>query len=146
MANAVKLEIMTPSKRFYSGEVELVIVRTLTGDEGFMANHAWATKLLDVGELWIQEAGSKDYRIAAISEGFIDVKDTIVIFTDAAEWAEDINMERALSTKATMEDWLIHDQTHNPDEVAIAKINIAKAITRMNVAEGGARRKHLTGR
>jgi len=146
MANSVKLEIMTPSKRFYSGDVELVIVRTLVGDEGFMANHAWATKLLDVGELWIQEAGSKDYRIAAISEGFIDVKETIVIFTDAAEWAEDINMERALSAKSTMEDWLIHDQTHNPDEVAIAKINIAKAITRMNVAEGGARRKHLTGR
>jgi F-type H+-transporting ATPase subunit epsilon len=146
MANSVKLEIMTPSKRFYSGDVELVIVRTLVGDEGFMANHAWATKLLDVGELWIQEAGSKDYRIAAISEGFIDVKETIVIFTDAAEWAEDINMERALSTKSTMEDWLIHDQTHNPDEVAIAKINIAKAITRMNVAEGGARRKHLAGR
>lgn len=146
MANSVKLEIMTPSKRFYSGEVELVIVRTLTGDEGFMANHAWAIKLLAVGELWIQEAGKKDYRIAAISEGFIDVKESIVIFTDAAEWAEDINMERALSTKATMEDWLIHDQQHNPDEVAIAKINIAKAITRMNVAAGGARRKNPTGR
>jgi len=32
MAKSVKLEIMTPSKRFYSGEVDLVIVRTLTGD------------------------------------------------------------------------------------------------------------------
>ena len=142
MPNSVKLEVMTPSKSFYSGQVELVIVRTKSGDEGFMAGHAWACKLLDVGEMWIQEAGSKEYRIAAISEGFIDVKDSIVVFTDAAEWSEDIDMERALSTKASVEDWLIHDEKHDPNEVAVAKIAIAKAITRMNVAEGGARKKH----
>ncbi len=141
MAKAVKLEIMTPSKHFYSGDVELVIVRTHSGDEGFMAGHAWATKLLAVGELWIQEAGSKDYRIAAISEGFIDVKEHIIIFTDAAEWAEDIDLERALSTKSRAEDWLVHDERHDPNEVAVAKIAIVKAITRMNVAEGGGRRK-----
>jgi F-type H+-transporting ATPase subunit epsilon len=141
MAKSVRLEVITPSKRFYTGDIELVIVRTKTGDEGFMADHAWACKLLDVGEMWIQEAGSKTYRIAAVAEGFIDVKETITIFADAAEWAEDIDMERALSTKASMEDWLVHDQKHDPNEIAIAKIAIAKAITRMNVAEGGHRRK-----
>ena len=99
MANSVKLEVITPSKLFYSGEVELVIVTTLTGDEGFMANHSWATKLLDVGELWIQEKGKTydEFKVAAVSGGFIDVKESIVIFTDAAEWSEDIDMERVLS-------------------------------------------------
>ena len=107
MANSVKLEVITPSKLFYSGEVELVIVTTLTGDEGFMANHSWATKLLDVGELWIQEKGKTydEFKVAAVSGGFIDVKESIVIFTDAAEWSEDIDMERVLSKKATVEDW-----------------------------------------
>ncbi|MBR5088014.1 MAG: hypothetical protein IK093_01160, partial [Ruminiclostridium sp.] len=37
MAKKVNLEIITPSKVFYRGDVELVIVRTLSGDEGFMA-------------------------------------------------------------------------------------------------------------
>ena len=110
MANSVKLEVITPSKLFYSGEVELVIVTTLTGDEGFMANHSWATKLLDVGELWIQEKGKTydEFKVAAVSGGFIDVKESIVIFTDAAEWSEDIDMERVLSKKATVEDWIKH--------------------------------------
>ena len=42
MASSVRLEIITPSKKFYQGDVELVIVRTLEGDEGFMKGHAWA--------------------------------------------------------------------------------------------------------
>ena len=96
MASSVRLEIITPSKKFYQGDVELVIVRTLEGDEGFMKGHAWACKLLDIGEMWIQEKGAakNSYKVAAIAGGFIDVKDTIIIYTDAVEWAEDIDMER----------------------------------------------------
>ena len=96
MASSVRLEIITPSKKFYQGDVELVIVRTLEGDEGFMKVHAWACKLLDIGEMCIQEKGAakNSYKVAAIAGGFIDVKDTIIIYTDAVEWAEDIDLER----------------------------------------------------
>ena len=144
MANSVKLEIMTPSKMFYRGYVELVIARTLEGDEGFMYGHSWACKLLDIGELWIQEAGAvpDDFRIAAVSGGFIDVKDSIIIYTDAVEWSEDIYMERVLSEKAKAEDWLVqHEKDADPNDVIRAKIAITKAITRQNVAGGGIRRK-----
>ena len=48
-----KLEVMTPSKRFYSGEVEHIIVTTQDGKEGFMADHEWTCKLLDAGQLRI---------------------------------------------------------------------------------------------
>ncbi|MEI3502557.1 MAG: hypothetical protein V8Q42_02440 [Anaerovoracaceae bacterium] len=57
MANTVKLEIMTPSKLLYRGEVDLVIVTTPEGEEGFMAGHSWACKILDIGEMWIHEPG-----------------------------------------------------------------------------------------
>jgi len=144
MANTVKLEIMTPSKMFYRGDVELVIVTTLEGDEGFMAGHSWACKLLDIGELWIQEAGKTqdEFRVAAIAGGFIDVKDSIIIYTDAVEWSEDIDMERVLSEKAKAEDWLVHhEKDAASNEVELARIAIHKATTRMNVAKGGVRRK-----
>ncbi len=141
MAKKINLEIITPSKVFYRGDVELVIVRTLAGDEGFMAGHTWACKLLAVSEMWIQETSAPEYKIAAISGGFIDVKDSIVIYTDAAEWAEDIDMEKALSAKASAEDWLISHPDDDPLNIERAKIAIQKAITRMNVSQGGARRK-----
>ena len=142
MSKSVLLEIITPSKLFYKGEIELVICRTLSGDEGFMADHSWACKLLDVGELWIKEAGSKDFKVAAISRGYVDVKDYIIIFTDAAEWSEDIDKQKAMSEKERAEHWLaLPHTTAETDDVLLAKIALANSITIMNVAEGGARRK-----
>ena len=143
MANSVRLEVITPSKLFYRGEVELVIVTTLDGDEGFMAGHVWACKLLDVGELWIQEKGAakNEFKVAAVAGGFIDVKDSIVIYTDAVEWSEDIDMERVLSEKAKVEDWLGKhpDADDDSDEMRNAKLMLAKAEVRTNVADGGHR-------
>ena len=141
--NSVRLEVITPSKLFYRGEVDLVIVTTLDGDEGFMAGHVWACKLLDVGELWIQEkgAGKDEWRVAAVAGGFIDVKDSIVIYTDAVEWSEDIDMERVLSEKAKVEDWLGKHPVAEEDseEMQNAKLMLAKAEVRTNVADGGHR-------
>ena len=141
--NSVRLEVITPSKLFYRGEVELVIVTTLDGDEGFMAGHVWACKLLDVGELWIKEKGSgkDEWRVAAVAGGFIDVKDSIVIYTDAVEWSEDIDMERVLSEKAKVEDWLGKHPDADDDSVEMqnAKLMLAKAEVRTNVADGGHR-------
>lgn len=140
MAKSTRLEVITPSKLFYKGDIELVIVRTLLGDEGFMANHTWACKLLTAGELWIKEAGSKDFKVAAISGGFIDVKDNIVIFTDAAEWPEDIDVDRAKLERQKAEEWL-KSPSDDDNEVELAKFAIMKSIVRMNVKEGGIRRK-----
>ena len=140
MPKSVLLEVITPSKLFYKGEVELVIARTLSGDEGFMADHTWAVKLLSAGELWFQEAGSKDFKIAALAGGFIDVKENIIIFTDAAEWPEDIDLERAKHEKEFAEDWLRHP-SDDDSEVARAKVAIQKSLNRMHVKAGGARRK-----
>lgn len=141
MANSIKLEVITPSKVFYKGDVELVIVPTYEGDEGFMARHAYATKLLDIGELWVQEAGQKDFKVAAIAGGYVDVKESIILFTDAAEWQEDIDKERAAQEKARAEGWLAEEKKHEPDDIARAQIAIAKSIIRMKVAEGGGRRR-----
>lgn len=145
MSKLVKLEIMTPSKVFYRGMVKMVIVRTLEGDEGFMAGHSWACKLLDVGELWIQEETENPqddgWRVAACAGGFIDVQDSIIIYTDAAEWSTEIDIERVMKEKATAENWLTTETKHDPKEIERAQIALAKALTRMNVAEGGRRRR-----
>ena len=142
--NSFRLEVMTPSKLFYRGEVDMVIVTTKDGDEGFMAGHVWACKLLEVSELWIQEkgAGKDEWRVAAVAGGVVYMKDCMVIYTDAVEWSEDIDMERVLSEKAKAEDWLVKnpDADENSEEVQTAKLILAKAETRAGVAEGGKRR------
>ena len=143
MAKTTLLEIVTPERLFYRGEVRMVIVRTLAGDEGFMADHTWACKLLDVGEIWIQEVGQQGFRILAGAPGFIDVRDSIMIFLDAAEWATDIDLDRALSEKERAEHWISqHEQGPEEEELVMrAKISIQKQVMRMKVAQGGGRRK-----
>ena len=88
MGSSFALEILTPEKRFYSGEVEIVIARTHSGEEGFLANHIWACKLLDSGLIRLRESGSKEEKHAEISGGFIDVHGDVFIFTDSAEWVQ----------------------------------------------------------
>jgi len=80
------LEILTPEARFYGGEVEVVTVRTLSGEEGFMADHTWACKMLGNGEIRFREKGSKEQRRAHVSGGFIDVRGEAMIFTEGAKW------------------------------------------------------------
>ena len=91
MANKFWLDVITPSKKFFSGEVEEVIITTPHGKEGYMAMHSWTCKLLAEGELWIRESGNtqEDWQIAYASGGFIDVKDTIIIYTDSVYWNDD---------------------------------------------------------
>jgi len=143
MPKSVKLQVITPSKLFYEGDIELVIVKTLTGEEGYMAGHSWACKLLDVGEMLIQEAGSKDFKTAAVSGGFVDIMKDIVIYTDAAEWSADIDVERANSMRAYGEDWLTEhsDTDEDPELIERTHVNIAMQKVRVKVAEGGRRKK-----
>ncbi|MBQ9179973.1 MAG: ATP synthase F1 subunit epsilon [Firmicutes bacterium] len=142
MANTIKLEIITPSRLFYRGEVEMVIVPTLFGEEGFMANHSWATKLLDVGEMAIQEPGGGGFKIAAIAGGFIDVKDSIVVYADHAEWQEELDKKRAEADKQAVEEWLAQHREEDSMDVRRAEVMLKKAISRMRVAEGGRRAGH----
>ncbi|MDR1496135.1 MAG: ATP synthase F1 subunit epsilon [Clostridiales Family XIII bacterium] len=146
MAKSFKLDIVTPERLFYEGDVELVILRTTGGDEGFMANHSWACKLLDVGEIWIQEAGQKDFKIAAGSPGFVDVKGEVMVFVDAAEWQGDIDLSRAQNEKERAEAILNSRKGPVPsddddEEYKQAQVSLNKALNRMKVAKGGRRAK-----
>jgi F-type H+-transporting ATPase subunit epsilon len=144
MAEKIKLQIVTPERLFYEDFIELVIVRTLSGDEGFMPRHSWATKLLDVGEIWIQEAGKKDFKVAAAAGGFVDVKNEITIFVDSAEWPEEIDVARSQEHKEAAERYLETHSAVDDDEAFLHyRISLQKAMTRMGVAQGGSRqRKH----
>ncbi|MEF9922935.1 MAG: F0F1 ATP synthase subunit delta [Anaerovoracaceae bacterium] len=85
-SNSILLEVITPAELFYKGQVEMLIVNTLNGQEGFMANHAWACKLLADGKLRIKEAGQSTFREAKLVGGYVDIKDEFLVYADHAEW------------------------------------------------------------
>ena len=82
----VLLEVITPQEFFYSGEVEMVIVRETEGLEGYMAGHSPALKLLKEGAGTIQEAADREKKILLIPGGYICVEKNIMIYTKNAKW------------------------------------------------------------
>ncbi len=86
-AKGIVLEIITPDKRFYTGEVELLTIKTAEGYEGFMANHSWCCKLLaENGEARIRPLGDSQFIEANLKGGYINVKDRLIVYADKAEW------------------------------------------------------------
>ncbi len=87
MADTIRLEAITPSGLFYDGEVNMLICKTVSGFEGFMAMHAPVCKLLNEdGEIRIKETEGGDFKVAKTVGGYIDVRDRIILYTDEAEW------------------------------------------------------------
>ncbi|SHE29525.1 ATP synthase F1 subunit epsilon [Caloramator proteoclasticus] len=88
------LEIVTPDRRFFKGEVDSLIVSSLVGKMQFLANHTPYVAALLPDVIKITQNGFNKY--AVIAGGFIEFIDNkAIIMADAAEWPEEIDRERA---------------------------------------------------
>lgn len=126
------LEIVTPDKEFFSGEVDMVIVRGVEGDLAVLKNRAPLVTPLAIGKITIKTGEKK--RIAAVAGGYIKVtKEKTTIVADAAEWPEEIDVERAKKAKERAEKRL----KSRPDglDVARAEVALKRAINRLDVVD-----------
>ena len=126
-----KLEIVTPERQFYSGDVDSVILRGIEGDFAVLANRAPLITPLRIGLLKLYEDGDKDAKIAAISGGYVTVtKDKTTIITDSAEWADEIDKSRAEEAKKRAEDRLKSKDSNNTD-IQRAEIALKRSLNRL---------------
>lgn len=133
MANLLKLDIVTPDRSFFSGEVEMVVVRTSEGDIGVLYDHEPLVAPISVGAVRIKRDGK--FTAAACSGGFISVdEDVATIITDTAEWAHEIDIDRARSAKERAEAVLRSSESKEL-EVVSAKISLTKAANRLHVSD-----------
>jgi F-type H+-transporting ATPase subunit epsilon len=117
MAKAFSLKIVTPEKLFYEGEVEMLIVRTTSGDEGFMADHTWACKLLVPGQVRFKEIGAHDFRTAAVTGGCVDVRSGTLLYADAVEW----QTENPGGTQGEKPGDRLHEKQDDPQDGKLAE-------------------------
>lgn len=126
------LEIVTPERKFFEGNVEMIVVKGLNGDIGIMGQHEPYITPLAIGRIKIQL--NKKFRYAALSQGYVEVsEEKTTILADTAEWAEEIDVERAERAKIKAEKLL----NENPDEMNLlrAELSLKKALTRLGVAK-----------
>lgn len=132
MAASYMLEIVTPDKNFYSGEVDMTIIRTSTGDMGILRDHEPTVAPLKIGTIRIKDGES--IKVAACSSGFVNIdEDHVTIITDAAEWAEEIDVKRAEAAMERAQQRL--EGKLQGIDVDRAHVAMTRAMNRVNVAK-----------
>lgn len=131
MAAKFHLQIITPNRTFFDEEVEMVVLRTVEGDLGILKNHIPLVTPLSIGKLKLIADGQT--REAAIAGGFVHVdREKTVVITDAAEWPEEIDVNRAQEARNRAEG-RIKSQGGEVD-ILRAEIALKKALNRIDVA------------
>lgn len=131
MMSTYLLEIVTPDKNFFEGEVEMAIVRTTEGDIGILKDHEPVVAPVSVGAIRVKING--EFREAACAGGFltVDSEKTIVI-TDAAEWADEIDVNRAKSSADRAAKRLEDD--YDELDILRAKVSMERAMNRIRLS------------
>ena len=89
--NKLHLKIVTPDLTKFDDDAELVIVRTIEGEIGFMANHMACSSVLDYGAVRIFNDDVE--RRIAVFGGLSQMSDNVLtILANDAQWPEDIDL------------------------------------------------------
>lgn len=131
--NTMELHIVTPDKEFYSAEIDQLTFCSSEGYMGVLYDHipvittlASGTATIDVGKESLQ---------AVLHNGFAEVtEESVTILTDAAEWAAEIDLDRAQSAKERAEQKL-DELTHPPEVVKQSEAALRRAIARIELAQ-----------
>lgn len=125
------LEIVTPDRKFFEEEVDMVIVRGVEGDIGILRGHTPLVTPLGIGRIKIKQEGKT--RIAAIAGGYIEVgKEKTTIISDAAEWPDEIDVTRAEEAKRRAEERL---KRRDNIDIGRAEVALKKAINRIRISK-----------
>lgn len=125
------LQIVTPDRLFFSETVKMVIVRGLEGDLAVLKGRTPLITPLKIGQVRITQDNKE--RIAAVVNGYISVLgDKTTIVTEAAEWADEIDINRAEDARKRAEALLLK----NSDEVDLLRAELAlqRAINRIDTS------------
>ena len=81
----LQLEIVSPERRAFTDEVDMVIVPGIDGQLGILPHHTRLISALGTGELRIKKGGTE--QILFISGGFVEVRpDKVVVLVDGEHY------------------------------------------------------------
>ena len=126
------IEIITPERNFFSGEIESISLTTLTGRIQILAHHiAYATGIMPC-VIKIKQKGTIKY--ATITGGFLEVTDNkAIILADGAEWPQEIDVNRAEEAMKRAKEKL-RTKDDNLDKRR-AQLSLMRSLARIKIGE-----------
>ncbi|MDQ0244863.1 F-type H+-transporting ATPase subunit epsilon [Bacillus fengqiuensis] len=128
----INVSVVTPDGPVYEADVEMVSTRARSGELGILPGHIPLVAPLQIGAVRLKKGSSTE--LVAVSGGFLEVRpDKVTILAQAAEKAEEIDVERAKEAKQRAEQRLQGKQ----DDVDFkrAELSLKRAINRIEVGQ-----------
>ena len=95
MADTFHLQITSPDRIFFEGEVTMVEINTTEGQIGVLPNHIPLTSVLAPGVCYLHVPDG-DPKVCAIHGGFFEIlQDSMTILAEVCEWPDEIDLTRA---------------------------------------------------
>ena len=127
MAETMKLQVITPDKEFFHGDVSMVELNTADGELGVYPQHIPLTTAAAPGVLKIHQDGQ--VKKAALLSGFLQM----TILAEVCEWPEEIDGARANEARIRAERRLAE---HSPEtDIARAEAALRRALVRLSLVE-----------
>jgi F-type H+-transporting ATPase subunit epsilon len=127
----IELQIVTPDRLVVHEQVDEVEIPGSEGYFGVLPGHTPLLASLAVGEMWYRKGSEKIY--ISLAFGFAEVQpDSVTILAQLAERAEEIDVERAESSRKRAEERLSHPKSDIDYERA--RTALAKSLSRLQVA------------
>ena len=127
----LNIEIVTPQGLKFSGNVDACTAPGIDGTFQILAGHASLLSMLNVGEIKFDFGDST--RFMATSGGFLEVKSNkVTIMAETAEWAEDIEIERAREAERRARSRIEGGEGEDIDRAQLA---LARALNRIQVSK-----------
>lgn len=126
------LQIGTPDGLLFEGEVQRIVVRSITGDLGILAGHTNYVTALGMGAAHVVLEDGTERKAACIG-GMLSMLDgNCHILATTWEWQEDIDLERAQAAKERAEAGLARQDLSEKD-MSILQAKLQRALVRLSL-------------
>lgn len=130
----MKLQILTPDKAVFDGEVQGLLVPGASGPFEILKGHAPILSSLVPGELRVKAGGKETFY--HVSGGFLEFhSDEAVVLAEAAETPAEIDLKRVLAAKERAEKRLTDPAAAAAFDRPRAQRALARALARQRLLE-----------
>lgn len=127
-----EVQVICPERVFFTGEADMLELKTTEGDIGILAGHIPLTAVLAPGVMRIMNGG--EVKEAALHEGFIEILgDKVIVLAESCEWPDEIDINRANEAKIRAERRL-KGAEGEIDEVR-AELALRKSLIRLDLGQ-----------
>ena len=133
MANSFLLRIVTPSHDVYEGLVQRVFLKNYDGEFEVLANHEnMITSTVPNIARFVDDKG--EVHKLFISTAIVNIiKGEVIICSDAAEFAEDIDFDRAEAAKKRAEEKIMSPDIFDKERVKLALLSANERLKLKNM-------------